>query len=114
MNVSEARDLDEPFRRISVDKAKEMIDRGGVQIVDVREPDEFATGRVPSSTLIPLDDLLGRSAELQSDADLIFVCSVGVRSALASEMAAAVGCRKVYNMEGGMSAWAAKGYPIER
>jgi rhodanese-related sulfurtransferase len=96
--------FDEPFRRIGVAEAKAMIERGGVQVVDVRQPGEYAAGRVPGAILIPLDALLSRANELSSEAALIFVCAVGERSAVASEIAATVGRSAIYNMEGGMRA----------
>jgi len=109
-----AGDPGEPFRRISVDEAMAMIERGGVQLVDVRQPNEYAAGHVPGSLLIPLDRLLERSSELSWQEDLIFVCAVGERSAVASEIAATVGRTRIMNMEGGMTAWAKRGFPIEK
>jgi len=104
---------EEPFRRISVDEAKRMMESLYVQVVDVREPKEFVTGHIAGATLIPVDQLLARSAELNEETHLIFVCAAGVRSALASEMAAAVGRDSIYNMEGGMEEWLRRGYPVE-
>ena len=114
MAATPAGDLGEPFRRISVDEAKTIMERGGVQIVDVRQPQEYATGHVPGAVLIPLDALLKRSGELSREDDLIFVCAVGERSAVTSEIAATVGRTKIMNMEGGMAAWVKRGYPIEK
>ena len=104
---------EEPFRRISVDEARRMMESLHVQVIDVREPKEFVTGHIARSTLIPVDQLLSRSNELDEETDLIFVCAAGVRSALASEMAAAVGRTNIYNMEGGMEEWLRRGYPVE-
>jgi rhodanese-related sulfurtransferase len=104
----------EPFERISVDQAKDMIERGGVQIVDCRQPAEYMEAHLTNSLLIPLDDLFERAAELDHDCPIIFVCAVGVRSAVACETAAALGRTKLYNMEGGIQDWIKKGYPVER
>lgn len=109
-----AGDLGEPFRRINVEEAKTMMERGGVQVVDVRQPHEYATGHVPGSVLIPLDSLLARSGELSWEHALLFVCAVGERSAVASEIAATVGRTRIMNMEGGMAAWVKRGYAIEK
>ena len=105
---------EEPFARITVDEAKEMIDKGGVQTVDVRQPNEYKEGHIAGTALITLDALMKRSGELSEDDPIIFICGVGERSAVACEIAAAVGREKIYNMQGGMDAWAKKGYPVEK
>ncbi len=103
----------EPFSRISAAEAKEMIERGDVQVVDVRRPDEYTASHLSDTTLIPVDDLYGRMDELSEDKDLIFHCAVGVRSALACEIAAAMGRTRCFNMEGGIDAWKANAFPVE-
>jgi len=107
-------DPHEPFTRITVDEAKDMMARGDAQVIDVREPDEYRRGHVPGARLIPVSTVLSRREELHHDKDLIFVCAVGQRSALACEMAAAVGLTRLYNLEGGTDAWAKAGHGLER
>ena len=104
----------EPFQRISAEQAKEMIDKGNTRVIDVRTPEEFSTGRIPGAQLIPVDDFFSRVEELPHDCDLIIVCSVGQRSALACEIAAAAGHTRLYNVDGGTDAWIANNYPVER
>jgi rhodanese-related sulfurtransferase len=108
------KDPHEPFTRITVDEAKDMMARGEVQVIDVREPDEYGRGHVPGARLIPVATVLARREELEHDKDLIFVCAVGQRSALACEMAAAVGLTRLYNLEGGTDGWAKAGHDLER
>jgi rhodanese-related sulfurtransferase len=108
------KDPHEPFARITVDEANEMMARGDVQVIDVREPAEYVLGHVPGAKLIPVATVLSRREELDHDRDLIFVCAVGQRSALACEMAAAVGLTRLYNLEGGTDAWAKAGNDLER
>ena len=103
----------EPFKRISAEEAKAMIDRGNVQVIDVRQANEYAAAHLPGVLLIPVDDLYGRMDEVSEDKDVIFHCAVGVRSALACEIGAAMGRTRCYNMEGGIDAWKAKSLPIE-
>jgi len=107
----------EPFERISVTQAKDLVERDGVPIVDVRNPDEYASGHVPGAVLIPVDSLLNRMDELPENERLIFICGVGQRSALACEMAAAMGLHegtKIYNVEGGTQDWIQQGYPVDK
>jgi rhodanese-related sulfurtransferase len=107
----------EPFVRITASEANQMMNDGdSVHVVDVREPHEFEAGHVPGSLLIPETFLLTRAAQLPSEGKIIFVCRVGQRSALACEMAAALGLDPgtLFNMEGGTEAWAGAGLPLER
>jgi rhodanese-related sulfurtransferase len=92
--------------------AKALVDRG-IQIVDVREPQEYAEARIPGSTLIPLGTLLKGPRDLLKDGPVLFVCSEGIRSAVACEAAAAIGLAEVYNLEEGMQGWAREGYSVE-
>jgi rhodanese-related sulfurtransferase len=107
------KDPREPFTRISVQEAKEMLNDGAV-IIDVREPHEYTAGHVPGAPLIPVNTVYARRAELPQDKDVIFVCAVGQRSALASEMAAAAGLTRIFNLEGGTEAWIKAGEPVEK
>jgi rhodanese-related sulfurtransferase len=104
----------EPFERIDVARAKQLIDAGKVTLIDVREPKEIPQdGKIVNSTLIPLNTLLaGARQHLKSD-DVLFYCKVGARSAIACEMAAAVGLQHLYNLEGGIEAWKKQGLPVE-
>ena len=103
---------EQPYVSLTPEQAKDMIARGGVQVIDVREPGEYAQGHIPEAKLIPLNQVLGNPHDTLKGDNIIFVCQVGQRSAVAAEMAAAVGKEKVYNLEGGTSEWAAKGFPI--
>ncbi|MBM3139760.1 MAG: rhodanese-like domain-containing protein [Chloroflexi bacterium] len=103
----------EPFSRIDVHEAKQMIDGGGVQVVDSREPHEHHDGHVPGSLNIPHMATLTRSGDLSRDLPILFICKSGQRSAVAAEFAASVGLGELYNVEGGHDAWAKAGYPME-
>ena len=97
----------EPYRRISVQEAREMQEEGAL-VVDVRRPDEWESGRAAGAVHIPVDDFLAEAeSKLPKDADLLFICAAGVRSALAAEMAAALGfeTERLYNIEAGTPKW---------
>jgi rhodanese-related sulfurtransferase len=104
----------EGFTRIGVDQAKALIDGGGIEVIDVREAWEYKQGHIPQAHLIPLNTLLRQPREFLTGKRYIFVCAVGERSAVACEMAAALGIKEIYNLEGGTQAWIARGYPVER
>lgn len=107
------KDPREPFTRINVQEAKEMLAKGAA-VIDVREPHEYTAGHVPGAPLIPVNTVYARRAELPKDKDVIFVCAVGQRSALASEMAAAAGLTRIFNLDGGTEAWISAGEPVEK
>ncbi len=104
----------EPFARISVAEGKEMMSRDDVAVIDVREPHEYDAGHVPDARLIPVASVFARRDELPRDKDIVFVCAVGQRSALACEMAAAAGLTRLFNLEGGTEAWIKAGYPVKK
>jgi rhodanese-related sulfurtransferase len=103
----------EPFTRISVHEAKEMIDNSEPQVIDTREPSEHAEGHVPGSLNIPHMATLPRAAELATDRPILFICKSGNRSAVAAEFAATMGLTDLYNVEGGHDDWRTADYPIE-
>jgi sulfur-carrier protein adenylyltransferase/sulfurtransferase len=85
---------------------KEKIDRGDEFIlVDVREPEEFAIGRIPGSKLIPLRTVPERLHELSSADDIVVHCRSGVRSGKVVELMKQAGYRKVKNLVGGILRW---------
>lgn len=105
----------EPYRRISVEEAREMQQEGAL-IVDVRRPDEWGAGRAAGAVHIPVDDFLAEAeAKLPAEGDLLFICAAGVRSALAAEMAAALGFEqeRLYNVEAGTPKWIEAELPTE-
>ena len=75
-----------------------------LQLVDVRQPWEYARYHIPAIILIPLGELPARyAAELNPDAETICICEHGVRSETAARFLAANGFAQVATMTGGMS-----------
>lgn len=103
----------EPFGRLSPQEAKQRIDAGELKVVDVREQWEYARDHIPNAALVPLGQIISRPQEVIKEDDLVFVCEVGQRSAVAAEMAAALGKQRVFNLEGGMQGWRGAGLPVE-
>jgi sulfur-carrier protein adenylyltransferase/sulfurtransferase len=103
----------EPFGRLSPRDAKERVASGELKVVDVRENWEYARDHIPNATLTPLGQIIARPKEAITSDNIVFVCEVGQRSAVAAEMAAALGMQHVFNLEGGMQAWRNAGLPVE-
>ena len=103
----------EPFGRLTPQEAHQRVARGELKMVDVRENWEYARDHIPNATLTPLKLIIARPQEVITSDNIVFVCEVGQRSAVAAEMAAALGMQHVYNLEGGMQAWRTAGLPTE-
>ena len=100
-------------RDVDVQELHAAANQGAV-VIDVREPHEFAAGRVPASVLVPLATVLARAGEFARDETLYVICRTDNRSSTAAEALVSAGFSDVRNVRGGMVAWAAAGLPIER
>jgi rhodanese-related sulfurtransferase len=90
----------------------ERLERGGVQLVDVREPEEYEAGRIAGGRLVPLAELSGQAQTLRRDEPIVFYCRSGARSAMAAEAFRQAGF-DAHNMTGGLLDWDAAGLPLE-
>jgi rhodanese-related sulfurtransferase len=84
-----------------------------VQLVDCREPYEWKAGRIEGAVHIPLNAIMaGAGTDLDTSKPIAVICRSGNRSELATMMFQARGF-EAYNVEGGMEAWEAAGFPFE-
>ena len=78
----------------------------GVRVLDVRTPQETASGVIPGAICIPVNELPQRASELErSHETTLIVCAAGVRSAAACQYLSEQGNDGLVNLEGGMSRW---------
>ena len=103
-----------PALTIDVDPAEEMIEAGGVFVVDVREPDEFTGGHIPEAVNMPLGEMSDYAAFLPEDheAPILVVCQTGNRSLSGALFLTSLGYRDVRSINGGTHGWLVGGYPI--
>src|SRR5260370_6783768 len=92
------------FRDLKLDDIKKLIDEG-YDVVDVREDWEWNKGHVPGARHVVLNTLLANPTAQKFRDRTIFVCAMGERSAVASEMAVALGRKAGLNFRGGTKAW---------
>ena len=91
---------------LSGDELVPLLDeQSDLQLVDVREPDEFADWRIPGAINVPLGDLVRRNAEVHRDARVVVICAKGARALQGAELLNELGV-SVEILEGGMGAWA--------
>ena len=77
-------------------------------LVDVREPWEYEYCRIDGSLSMPLSELGRRYAEIPAAQPVVTVCHHGMRSMHAAAFLARAGFTDVYNLYGGVAAWAAE------
>jgi rhodanese-related sulfurtransferase/transcriptional regulator with XRE-family HTH domain len=98
-------------RSIGAREARELVEKGGVDVVDVREPHEWVTGHLPGARLVPLGRLRA-DPDAKLGEKVLFVCERGGRSKQAAELALARGLAEVYSLDGGTAGWREQGLPI--
>lgn len=81
--------------------------------VDVRSPKEYRSSRVPGVENIPLSELKTELSRFQSAEKVFLICHSGMRSSRACEMLKTEGLDNVVSVEGGVSEWLAKQFPVE-
>lgn len=92
---------------IKVTELKSAMDRGaGINLIDVREPNEYEICRIEGSKLIPVGEIPSRVNEFNLTDEYVFQCHTGVRSGWAVNLLRQLGFRKVKNLKGGIDAWA--------
>ena len=86
-----------------------------MQLIDVREADEWAGGRLHSARHIPKGSIEREIASHVPDqaAAIVVYCAGGTRSAAAADTLQRMGYQDVYSMKGGIKAWSGAGLPVE-
>jgi adenylyltransferase/sulfurtransferase len=85
--------------------AGKMARGDAFELIDVREPHEYAIARIPGSRLIPLASLTEAIPTLARDRDLVVHCKAGGRSAKAVRTLSDAGFVRVWNLSGGIARW---------
>ncbi|HZG60487.1 MAG TPA: rhodanese-like domain-containing protein [Anoxybacillus sp.] len=78
------------------------------QLIDVREPEEYAAGHILGARNIPLTQLRMRMKELRPDQPIYLYCQSGLRSGRAAQMLYRKGYRDLYHLKGGFKQWTGK------
>jgi sulfur-carrier protein adenylyltransferase/sulfurtransferase len=92
---------------LTATELKALLDEdSNVQLIDVRQPDEYAFAKIPGARLIPLGEIVRRMGELDDSRLAILQCKMGGRSAKAIELLTQAGYKgKMKNLRGGITAW---------
>ncbi|MGF1472759.1 MAG: rhodanese-like domain-containing protein [Rubrobacteraceae bacterium] len=94
------------YKSITPRRLREKLQAGEQpELLDVREPWEFAAARIEGSTLIPLGEMPGRISELDPGRETVVICHHGARSAYVTRALDRSGFDRVLNLEGGLDAY---------
>lgn len=99
---------------VSIEELKHGLADGSIVLIDVREPNEYAMGRIPGSILNPLQSFDPQAIPHVVGKRVVLSCRSGNRSLRAIEMAHAAGRTDIIaHYPGGMLGWQAAGEPVE-
>ena len=101
------RRIKQTMQEMTATELKQKLDNGeDIQIIDVREANEYAIARIPDSKHIPLGQVLNRMSEIDPSRETVVHCKMGGRSAKAIEALTRAGFQgKLTNLKGGITAW---------
>ena len=97
---------------VSAEEAARLIGTlNNLVILDVRTQEEYDIEHIQNAVLIPVQELENRIDKLFKDETLLVYCRTGNRSQTAVNILEENGFTKIYNMNGGITAWKSAGYP---
>jgi rhodanese-related sulfurtransferase len=115
-NDSKTKEKKPVVKEVNAKDFKELLDKGGAILIDVREPMELKSdGYIPNSLNVPayrINELWNQKVKADKDAVILTYCLSGYRSNVASEELIEMGYTNVYSLKGGISAWKANKYNI--
>jgi rhodanese-related sulfurtransferase len=100
----------QPIQTINSATLKQLIEQNAVQLIDVREPSEFAGEHISGATLMPLSKFDPNQVPRQRSPQVILYCQSSNRSGQAAKKLVAAGFENVIHLEGGLNAWKQAGY----
>jgi rhodanese-related sulfurtransferase len=84
---------------------KELDQKKGMMLLDVRSDKEYEQGHIPGAAHVPLPEIGDRVKKLKKDKDLVVYCRSGNQSIWAIKRLMGMGYKNLYNLKGGYSAW---------
>lgn len=95
------------MQEITVRELKKKMDAGeDIELIDVRQPDEYQKAKIEGAKLIPLPEIIQRMNEIDNSKPIVVHCKMGGRSAKAIEFLQSAGFEgDMSNLVGGITAW---------
>ena len=101
------------INEIEVAELAQIKEKGETfRLIDIRQPAELNAGIIPGSEALPMHIIPLRMNEFKREEKLIMVCRSGARSAQACMFLQQQGYENVFNLRGGMIAWAGSGFEL--
>ncbi len=97
---------------VTLDQARADAEAGRALLVDIREPDEHATGVAAGARLLPMSQLPSRLTELPNDRPVLLICNTQNRSRATLNALRQRGYTNLQYVQGGMSEWARRRWPL--
>jgi rhodanese-related sulfurtransferase len=99
---------------VSLETARAELEAGRAMLIDVREPQEHATGVARGARLMPMRQVGARLAEIPSDPKqpVLLICNTQNRSQATMKALRQSGFTNVRYVQGGMSEWLRRGWPV--
>lgn len=97
---------------VSLEQARAEHEGRQALLVDIREPEEHATGVAVAAQLLPMRQLAARIAELPRDRPVLLICNTQNRSRATYEALRERGYTNLRYVKGGMSEWVRRGWPV--
>ena len=102
------------MQEITASELKALMDAGAdIQLIDVRQPSEYAFAKITGAKLIPLGEIISRMGEIDPNRETVIHCKMGGRSAQAIDALRRSGFTgNLRNLAGGITAWSNEVDPI--
>lgn len=99
---------------VTLDVARQELESGKSLVIDIREPQEHATGVAPGMQLLPMRQLAARISEIPNDPKrpVLLICNTQNRSSATLKFLREKGYTNVRFVQGGMSEWARRAWPL--
>lgn len=94
------------FKRISVETAAEMLEKGNAHVADIRDEGSFARGHIPKTVNVGSHNLAQFLNQVEDEDSILVLCYHGVSSQGAAQYIAEQGFDNVYSVDGGFEGWA--------
>ncbi|MEY4757358.1 MAG: putative adenylyltransferase/sulfurtransferase MoeZ [Pseudomonadota bacterium] len=102
--------------KVTLEQARAEHESGKVTLIDIRETSEHRTGVAPGAVLLPMSELPQKHMLIPKNPEkpVLLICNTQNRSKATLESLKQQGYQNIRYVEGGMSQWAAKGWPLTR